>query len=136
MTYYIASLKHTHRYHEHITFWGPDRRGYTPVFGDFIGQYDLNDAVTLNDGMDFIAVPVDAVMALQSPEPYRKPGARLYDQRGPVIDNSRANWNALIGASLQCGRTHKPKPEVFRGRRRGNAKVGLSEEPAPAAAAP
>ena len=118
MNYYIASLKHTHTHHEHVTFWGPNRSGYTPVFGPYMGQYDLFDAVDLNDGMDYIAVPIEAVEALQAPEPYYKPGARFYDQRGPVVENTRANWNAMIAASIQSGREHKPKPEVFRGKRR------------------
>lgn len=118
MNYYIASLKHTNKGHEHITFWGPAHRGYTMVFGDYMGQYSEAEAVKLNDGESYIAVPVESAAQLMSPEPYWKPGARFYDQRGPVIDNTREKWNALIAASMQAGRTHKPKPEPFRGKRR------------------
>lgn len=118
MTYYIASLKHTHRHHEHITFLGPDHRGYTPVISDHIGKYDEIDASMLNDGRDHIAVPVELVDGLQSPEPYYKPGARFYDQRGSVVDNTKANWDALIAGSLEADRDYKPKPEIFRGKRR------------------
>lgn len=116
--YYIASLKHTNKGHEHITFWGPEHRSYTMVFGVYMGKYDETEAIKLNDGVDCIAVPTDVVHAMQSPEPYYKPGARFYDQRGPVVNNTRTNWNALISGSLQTGLTSKPKPEPFRGKRR------------------
>lgn len=118
MTYYIASLKHSNNYHEHIAWWGPDWRGYTPVVGARIGEYEEAEAAKLNDGVDFIAVPVEAVKALLSPEPYWKPGARFYDQPGPVVDNTRKNWNALIAASLAAGRSAPPKPTPFRGQPR------------------
>lgn len=119
-TFYIASLKHTHAYHGHIQWWGRFHRGYTPVLGPNIGAYCYGEACALNDGQDTIAVPVKAVLKLLSPEPYFKPGARFYDQRGPVVDNTRANWNALLAARLvpdQPDRV-KPKPEPFRGKRR------------------
>lgn len=124
--YYIASPKHTSRSHEHITFWGPDHRGYVLIIKDgHTGEYSLADAQRLNDGLSCLAVPVDAVKALVSPEPYYCNGhgfaARFYDTPGPVVVNSRANWNALIAASLADGRQHKPKPEVFRGNRRAFA---------------
>lgn len=120
MNFYIASLKHTNNTCEHITFWGKNWCGYTPVVGDSIGEYDAADAAKLNDGKDYIAVPVEAVKSLLSPEPYWKPGARFYDQRGEVVDNTRKNWNRLIEASIQDGRSAdvKVKPEPFRGNRR------------------
>jgi hypothetical protein len=117
--FYIASLKHTHKGHEHITWWGKNHCGYTPVVGAYVGEYALEEAAKLNDGQSYIAVPVAAARALLSPEPYFRPAKpqRFYDQRGPVVDNTRANWDRLIAESLDLGRTHKPKPEVFRGRR-------------------
>ena len=115
---YIASLKHTHRDHEHISFWGKDHRGYTMVFGDYMGQYDEAEAIKHNDGESYIAVPCDSVKHLLSPEPYCKPDRRFYDQRGPVIENTRGNWGWLIAASIKLGRTKEPNPEVFRGKRR------------------
>lgn len=118
MNFYIVSLKHTHKHHEHITFWGKNHCGYTLVVGDHIGEYDQADAEKMNNGLDYIAVPVDSVKPLLSPEPYYKPGGRFYDQRGPVVENTRLNWNALIAASIKTGRQEKPKPEVFRGKRR------------------
>lgn len=119
-SFYIASLKHTHNHHEHIAWWGPNWKGYTPVVGEHVGEYDEETASKLNDGEDCIAVPVDAVKAILSPEPYYKPGARFYDQPGPVVDNTRKNWNALIAASMKAGRRDdvKTKPEPFRGKRR------------------
>lgn len=125
--YYIASLKHTNKGHEHITFWGPAWRGYVLAIVDgHVGEYDeVEAALELNDGESCIAVPADAVKALLSPEPYFANGHgkvhRFYDTRGPVVDNTRANWNALIKASLQAGRRFKPKPEVHRGARRSFA---------------
>jgi hypothetical protein len=117
--YRIASIKHTNREHEHITWWGLNHCGYTPVLGERCGTYTLDEAKALNDGFDCLAVPVSAVDALLSPEPYFRPHnpARFYDQRGPVVENSRKNWNRLIKAGL-AGRIHNPRPEVFRGKHR------------------
>ena len=116
--YYIASICNTQNHHEHIMFWGKGRCGYYIVISDHMGQYDEAQAATLNDGVLYIAVPVSAVIAIQSPEPYYKPGARFYDARGPVVENTRKNWNALIKASMKDGRQREPKPNVFRGKRR------------------
>jgi hypothetical protein len=117
-TYYIASLKHTHKGHEHIVWWQRNECGYTPVLGDYCGRYVFGYADDLNDGRSYIAVPVEVVEALASPEPCYRPGARFYDQRGPVVDNTRANWNRLIADSLPRKHAVKVKPEVFRGTRR------------------
>lgn len=127
--FYIASLKHTGKEHEHITWWGVDHRGYTPVLGEYAGQYTQVEAARLNDGLDCIAVPVEAVKTLMSSEPYYRPHdpARFYDQRGPVVDNSRANWNRLIALSLKVGRAYVPKPTVFRGTRRAFSMRQLRE---------
>jgi hypothetical protein len=126
MKYYIASLAHTLRGHEHIVFWGPEGRGYTPVVGSCIGEYDEAEAARLNDGGVCIAVPLDAVKTLLSAEPYYANEARFYDQRGPVVDNTRKNWDALLAARLATGQDAavKPKPTVFRGTRRSYALVG------------
>lgn len=118
-TFYIASLKHTNKRHEHITWWGKDHRGYTPVVGASIGEYVPEEAASLNDGVDYIAVPVAAVRTLLSPEPYYRQHApaRFYDQDGPVVDNSRSNWNRLIELSMKREGSTKPKPETHRGTR-------------------
>lgn len=128
--YLIASLKHTHKHHEHIVWWGRMSRGYTPVVGANAGQYVYGYAVDLNDALDYIAVPVSAVERLLSPEPYFRPErpTRFYDQRGPVVDNTRANWNRLIAASLPRTVGGKPKPEVFRGTRRSFANSPAQNE--------
>lgn len=126
-TYYIASLKHTNKHHEHITWWAANHCGYTPVLGNRAGRYCYGEASDLNDGRDYIAVPCEAVEKLHAPEPYWKPGARFYDQRGPVLNNTRANWNALLAARLLPeGEQFKPKPEAFRGIRRG---IYTADEP-------
>lgn len=124
--YLIASLKHTSKSHEHITFWGPDYHGYVLTITDgHVGRYTAEFIAQdghLNDGECCIAVPEEAVNALLSPEPYfrnsRGIALRFYDTRGPVVDNTRANWNRLVAASMAEGRRQKPKPEVFRGTRR------------------
>lgn len=113
----ILSIKHTIRDDEHIRFWRPNERGYTPVL-ERAGHYSDEVAARWNDGLDCLAVPFDAVVKLATPTPYYKPGAQFYDEPGPVVDNTRANWNKLISASLAAGRRYKPKPEVFRGKRR------------------
>jgi hypothetical protein len=122
--FYIASLKHTGKQHEHITWWGPAWRGYTPVVGDHIGVYSAEEAAKLNDGQADIAVPVEAVHALLSPEPHYSRG-RLYDQRGPVVDNSRKNWGQLLAARLRAGQSEgvNPKPVPFRGARRATSNL-------------
>lgn len=122
--YIIASLKHTNKSHEHITFWGPEWRGYVlAVTDERVGKYSESEVLDglLNDGVDCIAVPEDAVKALLSPTPFyqRQDGSKhqFYDIPGPVVDNTRANWNRLIAASLPRN-SSKPKSEVFRGTRR------------------
>lgn len=115
--YFIASLKHTSQHHEHIQWWQRVECGYTPVLGEYAGMYVYGYAVDLNDGVTCVAVPVEVVLAICAPEPYFRPGGRLYDQRGPVVDNTRANWKKLIKGSLQFGRRSTPCPRPFRGRK-------------------
>lgn len=134
--YYIASLKHTSKCHEHITFWGHDYRGYVLVIGELTGEYGLEEAKKLNDGVDCIAVPVEVVESLISPEPYfssRGVALRFYDTPGPVVDNSKANWKALIDASLEDGRGQKRvKTEPYTKQRRSfsidAARTGARDE--------
>lgn len=129
-SYYIASLKHTNKHHEHITFWGPNYRGYVIAItddrvGSYSAEYIAEDFGHLNDGESCIAVPAEVVKSLLSPTPYfadYKGVARpFYDIPGPVVDNTRANWNRLISASMKEHQRVKPKPEVFRGTRRSFA---------------
>jgi hypothetical protein len=134
--YIIASLKHTNKHNEHITFWGPDYCGYVLIIKDgHVGEYSA-DFVTkdgvLNNGVDCIAVPSEAVKALLSPQPYYACGgtaARFYDTPGPVVNNTRANWNRLIAASMPRQSTVKVKPEVFRGTRRSFSIEALEGSP-------
>lgn len=122
--YLIASLAHTHRHHEHITFWGPDWRGYVLAITDErVGKYDEAEAQgRLNDGELCIAAPEDAVKALLVSTPFyansQGVARQFYDIAGPVVNNTRDNWNKLIAASLPRASGIKPKPEVFRGQRR------------------
>jgi hypothetical protein len=121
-TFYIASIKHTSKTDEHITFWGRFNRGYTPVIGRYAGRYCFGEAMSLNDGCDCIAIPAHVVESNLSHEPYWKPAARFYDQRGPVVDNTRANWNRLIAGSIKDGRhVAEVKVTPFKGTRRSFA---------------
>ena len=120
--FFIASLKHTNKGHEHIVWWAKDSNGYTPVFGDQVGRYGIAEADELNDGVSCLAVPVEAVEALLTAEPYYMlergdEAHRFYDQRGRVVDNTKANWQALIDAS-PTRRTPKPKFHAHNGARR------------------
>ena len=123
--YLIASLKHTSRHHEHITFWGPDWCGYVLAITDErVGKYPEAEVQSglLNDGVDCLAVPEDAVKALLVSTPFyansQGVDRQFYDIAGPVVNNTRDNWNKLIAASLPRASGIKPKPEVFRGKRR------------------
>ena len=135
-TFYIASLKHTHKEHEHVVFWSRFHRGYTPVVGGAsAGLYCYGEAVDLNDGLDYIAVPAEVVLNLLSPEPYfrtyKGEAARVYDQRGRVILNTRSMWSALFAGSLRSGRqVTKINPEVFRGKTRSFAHAEAEAEAA------
>jgi hypothetical protein len=120
--YVIASLKHTNKDHEHITFWGKDWCGYVIVIDDRIGEYPESEfSGHLNDGVDCIAVPLEVVKSIQSPTPYFNSGGKarpFYDIAGCVVDNTRENWNQLIEASLPRAGNIKPKPTLFRRKRR------------------
>jgi len=117
--FYIASLKHTHKSHEHIVFWQRFEKGYTPVLGEYVGRYCFGEACDLNDGLDCLAVPAHVVDSLAVTEPYYQPGRRFYDQRGPVVDNTKAMWKKMIAASIKEGRYERViTPETFRGKRR------------------
>jgi len=114
----IVSLKHTSSRDEHITFWRPNRCGYTPVVPR-AGDYDVDFARDHNDGVDHIAVPRAVVEAISCPTPYWKPGAQFYDHAGAVVDNDRDHWGALILARLRPTQPEaRVKPDVFKGRRR------------------
>lgn len=98
--YYIASLKHTHKSHEHITWWGRMSCGYTPVLGQECGTYVFGYAVDLNDGLDHIAVPVEAVERLLSPEPYFKP-----EYRNHMDPHDSSAWSRAVATAAEAPNT-------------------------------
>lgn len=123
-TYYIASVAHTLKCHEHISFWGPDSRGYRlAITDDRIGRYSAEEVMRsrmLGDGVHCLAVPEEVVKSLLSPMPYFALNGRaqqFYDTPGPVVDNTRANWNRMVAAAFHLPPGIKVKPEVFRGKR-------------------
>lgn len=117
--YYIASLKHTRSTDEHIIWWAAYRQGYTATVGNYIGAYCYGEACELNDGIDHIAVPATAVWNLLSPEPkvfsVGKP-VRMYDTRGPAVENSFVNWLELLSARLPNKDSHKVIINPFTGK--------------------
>lgn len=122
--YYIASVAHTLKCHEHITFWAPDHCGYRlAITDDRIGRYsaeEVRESRMLADGVHCLAVPETVVKSLLSPMPYFAINGRaqqFYDTPGPVVDNTRENWDKLIAAAFALPAGVKPKPEVFRGKR-------------------
>lgn len=114
--FYIASLNHTGREDQFITFWGWFHRGYTPVIGKHMGCYCFGEAVALNDGINTLAVPVEVIEAIAMPEPFFACQGRVtrwFDQRGPVVRNTKGNWKAMLAASFPDGRrVAAVKPEV------------------------
>lgn len=134
-TFLVASLRHTGPAQEHIIWWGHDQKGYTPVVGDYVGCYSLevvNDRLErLNDGIDTLAVPVEAVARVLSQDPtFEDPPRRFYDQRGPVVGNTSLVWKALIKASEQAALPGYPtvgargvRPRTFTHTARTNSDV-------------
>lgn len=116
--YYLASLKHTSKKHEHIVFWGKPQCGYTPVIGDYIGAYTWNEAIKLSDGIDTIAFPVEVASSLIVKEPLMANGRKFYDQVGPCILNDELSWAFIIrNGVFDVKPKNKIKPEYFRGKR-------------------
>lgn len=123
--YVIVSVKNTERENAHISFWGPNSRGYILALAEGrVGTYTAEQVRKggLNDGLDCIAVPFDVVMALRTPTPFYKrrdgQACQFYDVAGPVVENTRANWDRLIAASLPRPAGDRPRPKIFRGLRR------------------
>lgn len=117
--YYLASLKHTSKKHEHITFWGKNHAGYTPVIGDYIGAYTWDEAIKISDGVDTIAFPVELASVLGVPEPRMTNGKKFYDQVGHCILNDELSWAFIMQHKLVMREPkNKIKPEYFRGKRR------------------
>lgn len=116
--YYLASLKHTNKGHEHIVFWGKNHCGYTPVIGNYIGAYSFMEAMEISDGIDTIAFPVEVASTLIVPEPRMKNGLKFYDQVGSCILNDELSWAFIIQNGIYQPPTKKIKPEYFKGKRR------------------
>lgn len=98
--FYIASVKHTHKAHDYITFWRPEDKGYAwPL--SWSGKYNEEQVAEgrawYHNGEDSIAVPVQVVEKLGVPP---KPGM-VDNDVGPVVLNTRDNWNTLIAGVLQ-----------------------------------
>lgn len=113
--YLIAHIGHTHREHEHITWWNPDSRGYT-VCIDKAGLYDESEARDICRYGLCIAVlkAVAEVDARSTPYYRRQDGTlnKLYDG-GPhrVVPNSVEAWKRLLASRLSgCAHPETPMP--------------------------
>lgn len=114
--YYIASLKHTRRENDYITFWRPDNAGYAwPLSwaGKYTAEQVLAEQDYYNNGTCKIAVPCDLVDALGIPT---APGM-VDNDAGPVVLNNRTNWRCLIEFAIEPPKS-KPQPQHPRARRR------------------
>lgn len=113
--YLIAHIGHTHREHEHITWWKPDSRGYT-ICIDKAGRYGEDEASSICQYGGCIAVRVQSVDSLARSTPYyrRRDGklAKLYDG-GPhrPVENDAQAWRHLLSNRLLCSKTtERPTP--------------------------
>jgi hypothetical protein len=112
----IAHVGHTHREHEHITWWKPDSRGYT-ICIEKAGAYAEDEAQRICR-LDFrlVAVPKHVAEHVCVSTPYyrRSNGtlAKLYD--GPShrpVPNTADAWKHLIeGRMSWCAKPDKPTP--------------------------
>ena len=115
MEYLIAHIGHTHREHEHVTWWKPDSCGYT-ICIDKAGRYSEAEATDICQHGSCIAVRVQAVEPLAKSTPYyRQSGgrlAKLYDG-GPhrPVENEAQAWRHLLNNRLIVGKSiEKPTP--------------------------
>lgn len=109
--YYIASLRHTRKADDFITFWRADNAGYAwPL--QWAGQYNRASVEAEMDyyhnGDRSIAVPVGVVSSLAVPPA----SGKVDGDTGPVVMNTAENWKALIAAMI-CAPAIPPKPEIF-----------------------
>lgn len=115
--YLIAHIGHTHREHEHITWWKPDSRGYT-ICIDKAGRYSEAEAYDNCRYGGCIAVLATTVEGLALTTPYyRRSDGRLYRlyDGGPhrPVPNSREAWNSLLSLRVfpsHASKTEKPTP--------------------------
>lgn len=122
--FYIVSIRHTPARDIYITFWRPDDRGYAYPLS-WAGRYPRERVAGhlgyYNDGHNNIAVPCRVVDPLSV-----APANGLIDNdAGPVVPNSRANWNTLLAAVIEAP-AFRPKPTP---NRRLTQTVSAPQEP-------
>ena len=119
--YLIAHIGHTSKSCEHITWWKPERRGYTYCI-EKAGQYSEGDARSICRDGRCIAVPkaIACLDARSTPYYRRSDGTlhKLYDG-GPhrVVPNEGQIWKRLFAERLGgCERPDKVTPKGVKAR--------------------
>lgn len=116
--FYVISVHHTQRWHQYITVWRPDNKGYAwPL--SWAGRYPESVVAAHPDyyhsGFSNVVVPCEALDAVAVP-----PAPNTVDNdAGPVVLNNRANWQRILKA-LPWVPPHEPKPEYRGARHRRN----------------
>ncbi len=115
MKYLIAHVEHTHKEHEHVTWWKPDSRGYT-ICIDKAGRYSEEEARDICRHGSCIAVPEQLAESLALSTPYyrRSDGRlnKLYDgDNHRPVPNALTAWKPLLAGRLsEFAHPSKPKP--------------------------
>lgn len=118
-TYLIAHIGHTTKSHHHITWWKPERCGYT-VCIEKAGRYSESEAKTICDNSICIAVPFDVAESISKPTPYYRRSSgdlnRMYDGgEHVVVRNQNDEWSKLLDNRLSNGvKPIKPTPIGFK----------------------
>lgn len=119
--YLIAHIGHTHKHHEHVTWWKPDSCGYT-ICIDKAGRYSEERARGICTIGSCIAVLIETASAIARSTPYRRDPdgtlVKLYDgdQHRPV-PNDIQSWKHLLDARLGgCAHPDKPTPKGVKAR--------------------
>ena len=117
MGYLIAHIGHTHKEHEHVTWWKPDSCGYT-ICIDKAGLYSEDEARRNCSNGSCIAVPRSVAEQFAKSTPYYRRSDRslnkLYDG-GPhrVVPNAREPWQYLLSGRLSgCAHPYAPPTPI------------------------
>ena len=105
----IAHIGHTQKHNQHIVWWKPDSKGYS-ICIDKAGRYSEEEATSICQWGECIAVPVSAAESLARSTPYYRRAngtlAKLYDgDSHRPVDNDAQAWRHLLNTRLLCSKT-------------------------------